>query len=221
MWPRQWNGLWSSSLMENPPLLMAISWLGAEYNCPPDSGEFLSSAAGSAMPPIFMKDSLECLWCGRCCWWVPIGNLVLFPNSVAMRFSHTPLELQRRRKQLQNLPLLKLTHTTADDPVAEMCRDPCICTHAAASAKLANSHHMSRPGQLSPGHHFRGWWHMYKTGAVEASEGYKAQQQQPKQIICWIIRPVSRAAWLLPPWIALIVWAEISHFTCLSWVWFL
>lgn len=35
--------------------------LGAEHNCPPDSGEFPSSAAGTAMPPIFMKDSLECL----------------------------------------------------------------------------------------------------------------------------------------------------------------
>lgn len=42
------------------------------------------------------------------------------------------------------------------------------------------------PGQLSLGHHFRGWWHMYKTGAVGASEGYKVQQQQPKQMIFWI-----------------------------------
>lgn len=54
-----------------------------------------------------------------------------------------------------------------------------------------------RPGQLSSGHHFKGWWHMYKTGAVGASEGYKVQQQQPKQMICWIIWPVSRAACLL------------------------
>lgn len=45
---------------------------------------------------------------------VPIGNSVLIPNSVAMRCSHAPSELQRRRKQLQNLPLLKLTLTTAD-----------------------------------------------------------------------------------------------------------
>lgn len=119
-WPRQWNGLWSSSLMENPPLLMAISWLGAEHNCPPDSGEFLPSGAGSAMPPTFMKDSLECRWWGQCCWRAPAGSLVLLPNSLAMRCSHTiRIAKEEETAPPLNVPLLKLTHTAADDPVAE------------------------------------------------------------------------------------------------------
>lgn len=194
-WPRKWNGLWSSSFPGGKSSSSHGNQL-AKHNCPLDWGEFSSSRTGSAMPSTFLKNSLGSLWWRQCCWWVPIGTLVLLPSSLAMRCSHTPSELQRRKKQLQNLPQLKLTHTAADDPAAGT--ELCCCTGTAAFAHMQQpvQSHISRPGQLSPGHHFRGWWPMYKTGAVGASEGYKVQQQQPKQMICWIIWPVSRAAWL-------------------------